>query len=91
MTAPMLALRVNAADEQERAQVGALAADVQTVTGETVTLADVAQGYTREAAATAAAHGIALEVVRLPEAKRRFVLLPRRQVVERTFAWTARF
>src|SRR5450759_2525254 len=88
----LLALHVTAADEQERAQVGALAADVQAVTGETVTLAYVDQGYTGETAATAAAeHGIALEVVKLPEAKRGFVLLPRRWVVERTFAWTARF
>jgi transposase len=30
-------------------------------------------------------------VVKLPEAKRGFVLLPRRWVVERTFAWTTRF
>jgi len=85
-------LRVTAADEQERAQVGAVAADVQTVTGETVELAYVDQGYTGEDPATAAAaHGMQLEVIKLPEAKRGFVLLPRRWVVERTFAWTARF
>mgnify|MGYP002653412818 CR=1 FL=1 len=36
-------------------------------------------------------HGIELEVVRLPEAKRGFVLLPRRWVVERSFAWATRF
>lgn len=41
--------------------------------------------------AAAAAHGIRLEVVRLPEAKRDFVLLPRRWVVERSFAWASRF
>jgi transposase len=29
--------------------------------------------------------------VKLPEAKRGFILLPRRWVVERSFAWTARF
>lgn len=88
----LLALRVTAADEQERAQVGALAADVQTVTGDTVELAYVDQGYTGDNPATAAAaHRIQLEVVKLPEAKRGFVLLPRRWVVERTFAWTARF
>src|SRR5580700_7177565 len=34
--------------------------------------------------------GIALEVVKLPEAKRGFVLLPRRWVVERSFAWATR-
>ena len=42
-------------------------------------------------AAAAAAHGIRLHVVKLPEAKRGFVLLPRRWVVERSNAWAARF
>ena len=70
----------------------ALAAAVQEATGETVELAFVDQGYTGEQpAAAAAAHGIRLEVVKLPEAKRGFVLLPRRWVVERSFAWAARF
>lgn len=32
-----------------------------------------------------------LEVVKLPEAKRGFVLLPRHRVVERSFAYAARF
>ena len=32
-----------------------------------------------------------LEVVKLSEAKRGFVLLPRRWVVERSQGWTARF
>ena len=40
---------------------------------------------------TPPAHGIRLEVVKLPEAKRGFVLLPRRWVVERSFAWATRF
>lgn len=88
----LLALRVTAADEQERAQVGALADEVQLVTGETVTLAYVDQGYTGATAAEAAlTRGIQLEVVKLSEAKRGFVLLPRRWVVERSFAWLARF
>jgi len=65
---------------------------VQAETGETVEIAYVDQGYTGENAADAAAeHGIKLEVVKLPEAKRGFVLLPRRWVVERSFAWMARF
>ena len=69
-----------------------LAEAVQEVTGESVELAYVDQGYTGEApAAAAAAHGISLEVVKLPEAKRGFVLLPRRWVVERSFGWAARF
>lgn len=88
----LLALRVTAASEQERAQVFDSAADIQTATGQTVPLAFVDQGYTGDQpAADAAAHGIRLEVVKLPEAKKGFVLLPRRGVVERSFGWLARF
>ena len=88
----LLALHVTPANDQERAEVGALAAAVQEATGEHVELAFVDQGYTgEEPAAEAAALGIRLEVVKAPEAKRGFVLLPRRWVVERSFAWTARF
>jgi transposase len=88
----LLAVRVTAASEQERAQVAALAAAVQEAAGQTVTLAYVDQGYTGDQpAADAQAHGIALEVVKLPEAKKGFVLLPRRWVVERSFGWLARF
>ncbi|MGZ6869690.1 MAG: IS5 family transposase [Frankiaceae bacterium] len=88
----LLALHVTPANEQDRAQVGVLAQAVQAVTGESVELAFVDQGYTgEETAATAAEHGIKLEVVKLPEAKRGFVLLPRRWVVERSFGWAARF
>jgi transposase len=88
----LLALRVTAASAQERDQVAELAAAVQGATGQTVTLAYVDQGYTGDQpAADAAAHGIRLEVVRLPEAKKGFVLLPRRWVVERSFGWLARF
>jgi transposase len=88
----LLALCVTAADEQDRAQVSELAERVQAETGETVEIAYVDQGYTGENAADAAAeHGIQLEVVKLPEAKRGFVLLPRRWVVERSFGWMSRF
>ena len=88
----LLALHVTAANEQERAQVAALAEQVQEVTGETVELAYVDQGYTGERpAAEAEAQGIQLIVVKHTGAKRGFVLLPRRWVVERSFAWTARF
>ena len=88
----LLALKVTPANEQDRVQVGALAAQVQEVTGETVELAYVDQGYTGEvAAADAKAQGIRLEVVKLSEAKHGFVLLPRRWVVERSFGWAARF
>lgn len=88
----LLALIVTPAYGQDRAQVAALAEAVQGVTGESVELAFVDQGYTGGAAAeSAAAHGLRLEVVKLPEARRGFVLLPRRWVVERSFAWAARF
>jgi transposase len=88
----LLALRVTAADEQDRAQVGELVEAVQEATGATVEVAFVDQGYTGEGAAQAAqAHGVRLEVVKHTEAKRGFVLLPRRWVVERSFAWAARF
>jgi len=87
----LLALKVTAANEQDRAQVEALAQAVQHVTGDHVELAYVDQGYTGETAAAAATqHGIKLEVVKHPKAKRGFVLLPRRWVVERSFAWAAR-
>ncbi len=75
----LLALHVTPANEGDRAAVGALAEAVQDATGESVTLAYVDAGYTGTPAADAAqAHGIALEVVKLPDAKRGFVLLPRR-------------
>jgi transposase len=87
-----LALHISPADTQDRAAVNALAARVQEATGDHVEVAYVDQGYTGEQPAEdAATHGIALEVVRLPEAKRGFVLLPRRWVVERDFAWMTRF
>ncbi|MBE7158089.1 MAG: IS5 family transposase [Rhodospirillales bacterium] len=88
----LLALLVTPANEQERAQVGELAKQVQAATQRSVELAYVDQGYTDERPAAAAnEHGIKLEVVKLAEAKRGFVLLPRRWVVERSFAWLARF
>ncbi len=50
------------------------------------------QGYTGEKPSQdAAENGIDLVVVKLTEAIKGFVLLPRRWVVERSFAWAARF
>jgi len=87
----LLALHVTAADVGDREAVARLATDIQDATGESVELAFVDQGYTGEKAAEAAgAQGIKLHVVKLPEAKRGFVLLPRRWVVERSFAWATR-
>jgi transposase len=88
----LLALKVTPANEQERAQVADLIEDVQKVTGGSVEAAFVDQGYTgEEPAAQAAERGVQLIVVKLEEAKRGFVLLPRRWVVERSFAWASRF
>lgn len=88
----LLALKVTAANQQDRAQVNDLALAVQAATGENVELAYVDQGYTGEQpAADAAQYGMKLEVVKHHKAKRGFVLLPRRWVVERTFGWVARF
>jgi transposase len=88
----LLALRVSAASEQERAYVGEMAGAVQEATGESVEIAFVDQGYTGDRPAEEAeAHGMRLEVVKHEEAKRGFVLLPRRWVVERDFAWASRF
>lgn len=89
----LLSVVVTPANEQDRAHAAHLARQVQAVTGSTVDLAYVDQGYTGTATAQAVAEasGIALCVVKLEEAKRGFVLLPRRWVVERTFGWMSRF
>ena len=88
----LLALYVTPANVQDRAQVQELAQQVQEVTGQSLQIAFVDQGYTGEEPAQAAqAEGLRLEVIKLPEAKKGFILLPRRWVVERSFAWAARF
>jgi len=88
----LLALRVTPANSGDREQVDILAEEIQEATGESVQVAYVDQGYTGEdPKADAKQHGIDLMVVKLPEAKRGFVLMPRRWVVERSFAWMARF
>ena len=74
----LLAVHVTPANEQERDQVAVLSEKVQEVTGESVELSYVDQGYTGdEAEADAASYGIHLVVVSLAEAKKGFVLLPR--------------
>jgi transposase len=88
----LLAVHVTPANEQERAHVFELCEAVQTVTGQTVELAWADQGYTGEQPKQdAKAHGIELQVIKLAEAKKGFVLSPKRWVVERSFAWAARF
>src|SRR5215212_7127491 len=88
----LLALRVSPANEDDRKEVEMLCAEVQSAAGENVQLAYVDQGYAGEKTSeSATGHGIRLEVVKHEEAKRGFVLLPRRWVVERDFAWATRF
>jgi len=88
----LIAIVITPANEQERAQVAELSKEVQKATKNNVTLAYVDQGYTGANAADAAKEsGITLVVVKLAEAKHGFVLLPRRWVIERSFAWKSRF
>ncbi|MBD1848162.1 IS5 family transposase, partial [Cyanobacteria bacterium FACHB-63] len=88
----LLALHVTPANEQDRHQVEVLVEQVQQVMGDSVEVAFVDQAYTGEQAVQAAEQqGIRLEVVKLPEAKKGFILLPRRWVVERSFGRMSRF
>ncbi len=101
----LLALTVTPANQDERTQIQALCREVQQVTGNNIALVYGDQGYNgKQAKQTAAEEGIELQVVTLPQtktpadsenhphpAKRGFVLLPRRWVVERSFAWKSRF
>ena len=88
----LLALHVTPASEHDREQVEKLAEAIREATGDSVELAYVDQGYTGEQPAKEAAeHGIHLEVVKHQEARCGFVLLPRRWVIERDFAWASRF
>lgn len=88
----LLALHISAANEDDRAMVGELAESVQAVTDNNVKAAFVDQGYTGELARLDADdQGIELILVKHREAKRGFLLLPRRWVVERTFGWLGRF
>ena len=88
----LLALKVGPANEDDRTQVEALSEELQEATGENVKIAYVDQGYEGPNAAEAAKkYGIELVVVKLEEAKRGFVLLPKRWVVERRLAWATRF
>jgi hypothetical protein len=63
------------------------AEDVEEVTRNSVEVAFVDEGYSSESTpGTAKPSGIELIVVKLPEAKKGMVLLPRRWVVECSFA-----
>jgi transposase len=90
----LLAVVVTPANEQERHQVGELCDQVQEACGQSVQISYADQGYTGdEAREQCQRRGIELVVVKLPkmEGEKKFVLLPRRWVVERSFAWLNRF
>lgn len=88
----LLDLLITPATTNDRAAVGELTAAVQAITSGSIDVAFVDDGDNGpNARAAAEANGIALVAVTLPEAKRGFGLLPRRWVVERSFAWAARF
>ncbi len=88
----LLGPHVTPANAQDRKQVGAKAEAVPATNRDAVEVVFVDQGYPgAQPAGDAAVHGIALAVIKLPEAKRGFVLLPQRWIVERSFAWAPRF
>jgi transposase len=85
-------VHVTPANEQKRTQVSELCEAVQAVTGHTVELAWADQGYMgQQPRQYAQACGIELQVVKLAEAKKDCVLLPKCWVVENSFTWAARF
>jgi hypothetical protein len=82
-----LPLRITPTNAQERNQVAVLAEAVKAATAKSDELAVADQrsmGVLRPAAGEA--NGIQLEVVKLPDARRGFVVPPRRGVAERSFA-----
>ena len=72
-------------DTRDCLQGGEPTATVQEATGQAVEVAFVDRGYAGDEPA-AATCGIRLDVVKLPRAKRGFVLLPRRRVAEHSLA-----
>ena len=88
----VMTLLVTSGHEQDREQVYDLCREVQQVTGNRIDVVMADQGYTGEQTQVdAALNDIELVVVKRPKGTKGFVLLPMRWVVERTFAWTARF
>jgi transposase len=83
-------LYVTPANQQDQAQFQELAQ--QDAIGKPVEVDFANEGFTGEAPAQAAqAKGLQLKVVKLLQAKQGFVWLPRRWVVERSFAWAVHF
>ena len=87
----LLALKVTAVGEQERVRVGELMTQVQPAAGGSVQVAFADQGYTgAQPSQEAAQQGVNLELVKLSEAKKGFMLLSKCWEVQRTFGLQAR-
>ena len=79
MLGNLLALHVTPANEQDRQQVKKLSEMIQKMTHDSIEIVFVDQGYLgKQAEGNAVLYDIRLDVVRLPGAKKNFVLLPRR-------------
>ncbi len=87
----LLAALVTPANEQERAQVDALAAQIQEVTGDSVEIAFVDQGYTGEQPAADAGAWDPAGSGQTAFRQARLCAVAARWVVERSFGWMARF
>lgn len=88
----LLTLLVTPANEQDWVQISELAQTIQGVTGSHVEITFEDQGYNGDAPIQAAQdQGFRLEVVKLLETKRGFVLLPRLWVGGHSFARATRF
>ena len=88
----LLSAVITPANARERHQVGQLCERVPALTCQTVQVGFVDQGHPGEEAEYAAAvHNIEPQVVKKPEGRTGFVLVPRRRVVERGFAWLSWF
>ena len=88
----LLALCITAGNVDDRVPVEQLCEQVRVLSGENVRLMYADQAYSGEQVLDDAEfQGIDLIVVNRPEGSRGFVLLPKRWVVERSFAWMSRF
>jgi transposase len=88
----LLSLRVTPASVQDREQIAQITEDIQAVTGNSVDVLYADGAYSGENAAKAAQeHGVSLQIIKVPDAVRGFVVLPKRWIVERSFAWKTRF
>ena len=90
----LLTIVVTPTNEEEHHQVGWLCDQVREARGQSVQISQADQGDTGdEAREQRLRRSIELVVVKLPKMKgeKKFVLLPRRWVIERSFAWLNRF